>query len=249
MLRAIIIDDEVDGLEALRLSIEKFCPNIELIAACEDAKSGLAAIQTQQPDIVFLDVQMPYMSGFDLLNELDEINFEVIFVTAYNQYAIKAIKFSALDYLLKPVEIDDLLSAVNRAEKRRHKINRSVRYESFIENVKSDQSGIGKLAIPTMEGLVFVNISEVIYCKSEGNYTFIQFVKKKNMLVSRTLKEFEDILSEHSFYRVHNSYLINLKHIQKFVRGAGGYIIMTDGYTANVSRRKREEFLSIFSQS
>ena len=248
MLKAIIIDDEYDSREALRMAVEKYCEEVEIVASCESPEAGLSAIQTLRPDLIFLDIQMPHMSGFDLLNRIDPIDFEVIFVTAYDRYAIKAIKFSALDYLLKPVDIDELLTAVQRVRKKAHDAVAVNHYKSIIENVKSHGQGLGKLAIPTVDGIIFVKIKEITYCEADRNYTILYFSNQEKIIVSKTLKEFESILEDKNFFRVHNSYLINLQHIQKYIKGEGGYVILSDGSHVDVSRRKKEEFLKILSE-
>lgn len=248
MLKAIIIDDEYDSREALRMAVEKYCEEVEIVAICESPEAGLSAIQILKPDLIFLDVQMPHMSGFDLLNRIDPIDFEVIFVTAYDRYAIKAIKFSALDYLLKPVDIDELLTAVQRVRKKARDAVAVNHYKSIIENVKSHGQGLGKLAIPTVEGIIFVKIKEITYCEADRNYTILYFSNQEKIIVSKTLKEFESILEDKNFFRVHNSYLINLNHIQKYIKGEGGYVILSDGSHVDVSRRKKEEFLKVLSE-
>ena len=239
MIQSIIIDDETDAREALRLALDKYCPEVEVLAACETPENGIEAIANMQPDLVFLDVQMPHMSGFDLLEEIGEINFAVIFVTAYDRYAIKAIKFSALDYLLKPVDPDDLVSAIRKAENRQH---RSYQYQSVLNNIKQ-QKNIDKLAIPDAQGIMFVDTSNIICCQADGNYTMLYLAGGKTTLVSKPLKDFEAMLSESGFIRVHHAALINIKHIQKYMKGDGGYVIMTEDLHVDISRRKKEAFL------
>ena len=249
MLKAIIIDDEKKGREAVRIAVEKFCPTVELVAMCETPVSGIEAIEKLHPDLVFLDIQMPYMSGFDLLQHFQKPEFDVIFVTAHNHYAIKAIKFSALDYLLKPIEVAELVSAVKRAEEKRESTEHSNRYRSFLENMNSHKNGLGKLAIPTMEGIIFIKIADVVYCESEGNYTIIHLKNKEKMLVSKTLRDFEGMLENQDFFRIHNSFLINLRQVQRYVKGEGGYVEMSNGGIASVSRRKKDEFLKRLAEA
>ena len=247
MLKAIIVDDEHDNREALRAALTDYCPDVELLRICDSAQDGARAIESLNPDIVFLDIQMPFMSGFDLLKRFPDPQFDVIFVTAHNQYAIKAIKFSALDYLLKPLDVDELCDAVNKALHKRNKADYHLRMQSFIQNVNNHKAGIGKLAIPTLEGLLFLDISEIIFCKADDNYTEIFLKSKEKKVVSKTLKDVEEMLEGYSFFRIHQSHLINLKFIERYVK-ADGYVVMKDGTSLDVARRKKEEFLSALSK-
>lgn len=248
MLRTIIIDDEQDSREALKLAVERYCPDVELIAVCDNPQEGIASIKSKNPDLVFLDVQMPHMSGFDVLHHFPQMNFEVIFVTAHNHYAIKAIKFSALDYLLKPVGIDELQAAINRAKEKANSNDNSFRYRSFFENLKNKEQGIGKLSVPTLEGLLFLDFDEIIRCKAEDNYTEIFLKNKQKIVVSRTLGDIEEMLDGNSFFRVHQTHLINLKYLKKYIKGDGGQVVMHDGSTVDVARRKKEEFLAFIGK-
>lgn len=248
MIDCLIIDDEPDAREALKMVVEKYCPDVEILAVCETPEKGLEEILNLQPDLVFLDVEMPGMSGFDLLQHIDEINFAVIFVTAYNRYAIQAIKFSALDYLLKPVDPDDLVSAVQKAKDWQHQKELAYRYQSVISNVKNQQLNMDKLAIPDSDGIIFVETAHIICCRADGNYTMLYMSGGKTILVSKTLKDFEAILSNHGFSRVHHAALINMKHIQKYVKGDGGYVVLSDNHHVDVSRRKKEGFLRQFNK-
>lgn len=245
MLRALLIDDESDAREALKLAIEKYCPEVSLLGVYDKPEQGLAAIREQQPELVFLDIQMPHMSGFDLLQQVSPPSFEVIFVTAHDQYAIKAIRFSALDYLLKPVDVDDLMQAVRRVQARLQQKNREQQYQSVLNNIRYQSGKIERLAVPTLEGIEFFNTDDIIYCQADGNYTRLQLTHKQSRLISKNLKDFETLLSESGFCRVHHSSLINLHHIQKYVKGEGGYVVLTDGYHVDISRRKKEEFLKL----
>lgn len=243
MIRALIIDDESDAREALRLAVEKYCPGVDILAACSTPEEGLNAIRNISPDLVFLDIQMPNLSGFDLLEEAGEINFAVIFVTAYNHYAIKAIKFSALDYLLKPIDPEDLVSAIRKAEKWQLQQDHAFRYQSVISNIQHQSRNIEKLAIPTSEGILFVETSDIICCRADGNYTSLYLTNGNNILVSKSLIDFEYMLIDSGFCRIHHSALINMKHIQKYVKGDGGYVVLSEDHHVDVSRRKKEAFL------
>jgi two-component system, LytTR family, response regulator len=248
MIRAIIIDDEQDGRDALRMAIEKYFPDVAIIAICETPDEGIDTIKSLGPDLVFLDVQMPQLSGFDLLKKISPFEFEVIFVTAYDQYAIKAIRFSALDYLLKPVDIDDLRSAISKATERLKKKNTTHHYQSALHNIQHKGGRIERLAIPTQEGIEFFNTADIIFCEAEGSYTTILFRGKARTLVSRNLKDFESLLTESGFCRVHHSFLINMDHVKKYVKGEGGYVIMTDDHHVDISRRKKDEFLKLLDR-
>lgn len=248
MIRAILIDDETDAREALRIEIEKYCPEVALLGVYQSPEEGLAAIQVLQPDLVFLDVQMPQMSGFDLLQQLTPLSFEVIFVTAHDQYAIKAIRFSALDYLLKPVDVDDLIHAVDKAQKRLQQKNSASQYQSVLNNIQYRARKIERLAVPTLEGIEFFETDDIIYCQADGNYTRLFLKDSPSKLISKNLKDFENLLTASGFCRVHHSSLINMKHIRKYVKGEGGYVILTNDYHVDISRRKKEEFLSLLNR-
>jgi two-component system, LytTR family, response regulator len=247
MINALIIDDEEDGREVLKLAIDKYCPEISVIQLCDTPEQGLEAIKINKPDLVFLDVQMPNMSGFDLLQRASPVDFEVIFVTAHDQYAIKAIKFSALDYLLKPVDVTELLNSVQKV-KERLQVNNAHRYQSVLHNVQYKKKNIEKLAIPTAEGIDFFETDDLIFCKADGSYTELFLTNKTSKIVCKNLKDFEGLLMESGFCRVHHAALINMQHIQKYVKGEGGHVIMTDGHIVNISRRKKEEFLLLLNR-
>lgn len=248
MITAVIIDDEEDGRDALRMAIERYCPEVSVLKICETPESGLGSITELKPDLVFLDVQMPNMSGFDVLLKASPVSFEAIFVSAYDKYAIKAIKFSALDYLLKPIDVDELIHAVQKVKERLHRKNNSYQYQSVLNNVQHRSGKIRRLAVPSMEGIDFFDTDDIIYCEADGNYTSVHLVNKSKKLITRRLKDFENILTESGFCRVHNSYLINIRHVQKYVKGEGGYVIMSGGQKVDISRRKKEEFLGLLNK-
>lgn len=243
MITCILVDDELKSRESLKILIEDFCENIEVKALCQNVAEAMDAIRLYKPDVVFLDIQLQRETGFDLLTKLDNINFEVIFTTAYSEYAIKAFKFSAIDYLLKPIDIDDLKRAIAKVEKR---VGDSLgqRIQQLMSNLKSSSAENYKLALPTTDGLIFVKVSDILYCEASSNYTEITLMDNKKYVVSRTLKEYEDLLSEYDFFRIHNSFLINLNAVKKYVRGEGGYVIMMNDKSLDVSKRKKESFLS-----
>ena len=248
MIRALIIDDEEDAREGLRLSVEQYCPKVQLLAVCASPEEGLQAIQTHTPDLVFLDIQMPRMSGFDLLQQLPSVPFEVVFATAHDQYAIKAIRFSALDYLLKPVDIDDLMQAVRKVQQRLEQKDSAYQYQSVLHNVQFRSEKIERLAVPSLEGIDFFALDDIVYCQADGNYTTLHLVGEERKLISKNLKDFEGLLATSGFCRVHHSSLINMQHVQKYVKGEGGYVILTDGHSVDISRRKKEVFLGMLDK-
>ena len=243
MLKAIIVDDEFKSRESLQVLLHDFVDSVEVVELCENIAEAVEAIQKNKPDIVFLDIQLQRETGFDLLVRLPEINFEVIFTTAYSEYAIKAFKFSAVDYLLKPIDIEDLKKAVMKVEKRLN-TNITSRLSELIRNLKTTSDENYKLALPTLDGLIFVKVSDILYCEAASNYTQLYTTDGKKYLVSKTLKEYDDLLGSHNFFRIHNSYLINLNAVKKYVKGEGGYVILNNDVSLDVSKRKKEAFLS-----
>lgn len=239
MIRAIIIDDEHYCVEVLSTLLKKYCPEVTVSATCSSGEEGLKAIHEYQPDLVFLDVEMPRMNGFQLLESLPEINFDLVFTTSYDQYAIKAIRFSALDYLLKPIDREELQKAVNKAGKRQSgSINQQL--QLLLQKINQPATRVNKVAMPTMEGLQMINVADIISCASDSNYTILHLKDKQKLVVSRTLKEIEEILEEHSFIRVHHSYMVNLNEVTKYIRGEGGYLVMSDGSHIDVSRSRKD---------
>lgn len=242
MLKCIIVDDELRSRESLSQLLSTFCPDVEVCALCKDVQEGLDAIGFHKPNVVFLDVQMKKETGFDLLAKVTNINFEIIFTTAHSEYAIKAIRFSAIDYLLKPIDIQDLQNAVDNVRKKQND-NIPDRLQQLLLNLKAGNSENLKLALPTSAGLTFIKIFDILYCKASGNYTEIFMKDGKKHLVSRQLKEYDEMLVEHNFFRIHHSSLINLNYVQDYIKGDGGYVIMSDNTSLDVSRRKKEDFL------
>ncbi len=242
MLKAIIIDDELKSRESLRILVEDFCDGVTVSASCQNVNEGIEAIEKFKPDVIFLDIQMQRETGFDLLTRIKDINFEVIFTTAYSEYAIKAFKFSAIDYLLKPIDIEELKAALVKVEK---KVNNNIsgRLKQMMDNLKGGSVENFKLALPTSDGLLFIKVNDIVYCEASSNYTQIYMHDGKKHLVSRTLKEYEDMLGENNFFRIHHSYLINLNLVKKYVRGDGGYVVMNNDTSLDVSKRKKEAFL------
>jgi two-component system LytT family response regulator len=243
MIKAIMIDDEIHCRKTLGMLLKEYCPGVQVTEQCDDAESGLTAIQRHKPHLVFLDIEMPNMNGFEMLEKLSEIHFEIIFTTSYDQYAIKAIRFSALDYLLKPVDPKELQRAVQKvAERLQHPLPQQL--EILLQKLHQPASNIQKIALPTMEGLQMIAVNSIISCASDSNYTVFFLKNKQKLIVSRPLKEIEEMLEEYSFLRVHNSHLVSLNEIDKYVKGEGGYLVMSDGSTIDVSRSKKETLLN-----
>ncbi|HSZ25135.1 MAG TPA: LytTR family DNA-binding domain-containing protein [Cytophagaceae bacterium] len=243
MLNAIIIDDEQKSCENLKILLEDFCKDVYISEMANTVANGIAAIQHHRPDVVFLDIQMQKETGFDLLKKIPLLDFEVIFVTAYSEFAIEAIKFSALDYLLKPIDINDLQAAVLKVEKKLLKSTLKDQLEILMHNFKMESGENYKLAIPNGEGLVFIEIKNLIYCEAQSNYTKLFMKDGKNYLVSKTLKEYDNLLSKYGFYRIHHTFLINTREIKKYVKGDGGYVVMSNDQSIDVSKRKKDAFL------
>ena len=241
-LKAIIIDDEPYCCEILAAMLESDCPEVITVSICNNGPDALSAIKKYSPDVVFLDVEMPKMNGFEMLEQLPAVNFHLIFTTSYDQYALKAIRFSAIDYLLKPIDREELKRAVRKVKDR---IQAPIppQLEILLEKIRQPSKPINKIALPTMEGLQMVPIDDIVSCESDDNYTNIKLKNGKKMLVTRTLKDMEEILEQHSFIRVHRFYIVNLNEIEKYIKGEGGYLVMSDGTSIDVARNKKEVLL------
>lgn len=248
MIRVLIIDDEqhcIDRLIQMLLPAHK--EFIKVIDAVRSVEEGIKSIVSSQPDLVFLDVQMEDKTGFDLLRSLPEINFAIIFTTAFEKFAIQAIKFSAIDYLLKPIDEDDLNIALLKFKSDISKKLTAEKINILLQNTQSN-SGPKKIIVPTLNGFEFLDIANIVHCKSDINYTTIYLNSKQKLVVAKTLKEFEELLVNHSFFRIHNSHLINLAFIKTYNRGKGGSVILTDGTEIGVSSRRKEDFLKSLSR-
>lgn len=241
-MQAIIIDDEAKGRLALKEKIKTYCPELEIVAEATNGKEGILAIEKHHPQIIFLDIEMPVMNGFEMLNNLPDKNFHIIFTTAYDQYAIKAIKYAAFDYLLKPVDIEELVNAVAKIDNKQKNQTKN-QIELLQQNIEHPKKHLHKLAIPTVEGLLFYDINDVVHLEANSNYTNIFFSNKTKILASKTLKEFEELLPGDIFFRTHHSHLINLNYIKRYIKGDGGQIELQNGDYVDVARRKKDEFL------
>lgn len=242
MINAIIVDDEPYCCEALQLLLGRYCPQIKLMGAYHSGAQALEPIREVQPQLLFLDIEMPRMNGFELLEKVKDLNFELIFTTSYDAYAIKAIRHSALDYLLKPIDREELQLSIRKAEQRL-KAPLPQQIDLLFQKLQSPANLFSKIAIPTMEGLQLVAVDTIIYCLSDSNYTILTLKDKQKVVASRTLKEIEELLEDYSFLRVHHSHLINLNEVCKYIKGEGGYLVMSDGASINVSRSRKEGLL------
>lgn len=248
-MKAIIIDDEPDNVRLLGLQLARHCPQIDLVGQFTDSTEGLRAIQTVQPGLVFLDIEMPVMNGFQLLERVGEINFHIVFVTAYDQYAVRAFRFSALDYLLKPIDTVDLIATVRRAETTA-RINLQ-QLELMRQYHPSGLAGAtsfakGRIALPHASGMVFVDTKQIIYCESDSNYTRFYLEGGEQYIVSKTLGDVQEVLETRDFMRVHRQFMVNLEHIQKLVKGEGTYLVLTNGVSIPVARQQKYRLMERF---
>lgn len=245
MLKAVIIDDEPDCVRLLALQLKMYCPQVEVVAACSDSDEGLQKIKVLLPDIVFLDIEMPVMNGFQLIEKLGAIHFSLVFVTAYDMFAVKAFRFSALDYLLKPIDGKDLKAAVEKAQLRSWpgKQQLSLLKQQLQGGVKALPD---KIALPYQNGVTFAEIKQVVYCESENNYTRFHMEDGHTSMVAKTLGDIQEVLEERNFLRVHRQYLVNLDHIKKYVRGEGNYLILSNDQHIPVARNQKERLMERF---
>lgn len=242
MIKAIIIDDEPLCCQSLELLLQENCPQVSVIGIYNNGLAGLEALKHTPVDLVFLDVEMPRMSGFEMLKQLGSFEFKLIFTTSYDKYALHALRISAIDYLLKPVDRRELIGAVAKAEAASGLTNKQ-QLQLLLEKIHHPSKPVQKIALPSVEGLTMVPVENILYCESSDNYCYIFLKSGRKMLTTRSLKDMEELLEEHAFTRVHRSYVVNLNEIEKYVRGDGGYLIMTDGQMIDVSRSKKEELL------
>ena len=247
MLRVLIIDDESPVRAALRGLLDKTCPQVKIVGEATSVASGIRAIREKSPDLVLLDIKMDDGTGFDLLKRFENINFKIIFVTAYEEYAIRAFEFSAIDYILKPVNPEKLVEAVKRADCLRQK-EFNTQLGALRENLENPGKQNKKIILKNQESIFLLNIDEVIHCESDGSYTIFETANQQRILVSKVLKDYDHLLSDSGFLRVHRSHLINLKHIKRFDRQDGGYVIMSNGAQISVSTSGRERLLELFEE-
>lgn len=243
MIKTIIVDDEAHATKSLEILLHENCSQVNVIATFNHPAEALLYLRSNEIDLLFLDIDMPFMNGFELLNRLTLVNFDIIFVTAYDQYAIKAFKYSAFDYLLKPVDEVELVNSVRKLGNKQKNSSQSTNYEHLLEVFKSGQTQIKRIALPTLEGFEFIEVEKIIRCESDSNYSKIFLKDSKMMLVSRTLKEMEEMLSDMPFIRVHNSHIISKNHVKKYVKADGGYILMADNAEIPISRARKDDVI------
>ena len=245
MIQALIIDDEKNAIEVLELQLSRYCKQVQVLATAQGGVQGIELIRKYQPDLVFLDIEMPHKNGFDVLNETKDCRYKVIFTTAYDQFAIRAFKFSAVDYLLKPIDIRELQEAVEKAAIKDEQGSLDEKLQVLISQLQAPVRQ-ERIALPVADGMQFFHTDEILRCESDSNYTHISLTNGKKITIAKTLKEVEESLRGVDFYRIHQSHLVNMNHISKVVKGEGGYVVMKDGTTITISRNKKEAFLESF---
>jgi len=241
-LKTVIIDDESKARETIIDMLALYCPELEVIGEAHDVLSGIQLIKSKKPELVFLDIKMPDGTGFDLLNRIDNKDFSLIFLTAFDEYAVKAFKFSAIDYLLKPLDPDELITAVDRVKSYRE--NDKDDLSVLLDNLKSIKKDSKKIVLKTTESIFLINIADIIRCESSGNYTKFYLTNQKPVLVSHTLKEYDDILSEYNFFRTHQSHLVNLNHVVRLDKADGGVLIMSEKQHVPIATRKKDALIN-----
>lgn len=239
-MKAILIDDEISNLENLRALLEKHCPQVNILATAQNVADAVNAIEKHLPDLIFLDIQMGEQTGFDVLNLLPKRNFEVIFVTAYDQYGIQAVKFAALDYLLKPVDIDELKIAVNKVEEKLAAQSQNSQLDFLLQQLKRPKAATSKIALPMQSEIRYIALSEIIRCEADNTYTFFFLANNERFLVSKSLKEYVDLLKPNGFLRTHQSHLVNPKFVKSWLKEDGGILLLTSGEKIPISKPNKE---------
>lgn len=243
-MKVLIIDDEQHCITTLTWSLQQYCENIEILGSAKNGLEGFEKINYLKPDLIFLDIEMPILSGIDMLEKFEKIDFKIIFTTAYDKYAIKAIKLNACDYLLKPIDKDELINAVEKIQLSPDLPISNERIQNIKHNLHVLPT-LQKIAIPSSEGILFFDLNTIVHLEASSNYTVIYFNNDTKLVSSRTLKEYEELLPEEIFFRCHHSHLINLKFIKKYIKGEGGFVDLGHGQMVEVSRRKKLEFLEL----
>jgi len=245
-MRAIIVDDEKASRDTLQRYIEKYCADVVVLELCENIQEGLKAIKTHQPDLVFLDVEMPYGNAFDLLEQVDQINFETIFVTAFSHYAMKALNFSASYYLLKPIDIDELVQAVGKVKVQLDQQNASLHTKVLVENMRTVNQQHKKIVLPVLDGFELVQVKDIVRLQANDNFTDFHLLDGTRKVICRTLKFYEEVLAEYDFLRIHKSHIINLNFVQAYKKGKGGQVTLTNGSVLDVSATRKASLLERF---
>jgi two-component system LytT family response regulator len=246
MIQALIVDDEPKNIRILQGLLEESCLDVKVTGEAISAETAIPLIREKNPDLVFLDIEMPYGNAFDLLDRIMPVNFEIIFITAFDDYTLKAFKYSALDYLLKPVSIDELKKAIDKAKERIRFKNINQQLQNLLFNINKSNASLQKMALPCEEGLIFVQLSDIIRFEAKGGYTNVHMADKQKYVSSRIIKEYEDMLPDDIFLRIHNSHIINLNYVKKYQKGRGGIIVMSDNAQIEVAIRRRDDFLRRF---
>ncbi|MFN0256067.1 LytR/AlgR family response regulator transcription factor [Pedobacter ureilyticus] len=239
-MKAILIDDEISNLENLRALLEKHCPQVNILATAQNVADAVNAIEKHLPDLIFLDIQMGEQTGFDVLNLLPKRNFEVIFVTAYDQYGIQAVKFAALDYLLKPVDIDELKTAVSKVDRKLAAQSQNSQLDFLLQQLKRPEAATSKIALPMQSEIRYIALSEIIRCEADNTYTFFFLANNERFLVSKSLKEYADLLKPNGFLRTHQSHLVNPKFVKSWLKEDGGILLLTSGEKIPISKPNKE---------
>lgn len=247
MLTTLIIDDELRGRNLLAELVRRFCPDVEVLALAQDAHEGIELIRRHQPDFVFLDIKMPTLNGFEMLERVGEVHFDIIFVTAYNEFALKAYKYAAFDYLLKPIDPDELCGTIERLKAKRKQSRLQDRLNLLMKTLEEPRKLPTKLTISAADGVTLLTIADIVYLEADGPYTTFFLLGGDKIVSSHNLKEYEELLADHGFFRSHHSFLLNLNHVRKYVRSEG-YVLMANGRHAEVSKRKKEEFMQRIGQ-
>jgi two-component system LytT family response regulator len=247
MYRTIIVEDDVKHIRSLKKMVHEHCPQIEIVGEAKNVTDAYKLINELGPDLVFLDIILHKQTAFDLLDKLMPFDFEVIFITSYEKYTLKAIKYAALDYLIKPLVVKELQAATKKAVKRIFEKYVNHQLDLLMTNVKAVQNNLNqKIAVPTVEGFVFIQMQDIIRCEAHGAYTYIFTNKKDKVIASKNIKEYEEILPKNFFFRIHNSHLININRMLRYNKGRGGTVTMEDGTQIEVASRRRGEFLKLF---
>jgi len=245
-LQAVLVDDEKSSLQSLAYELDAYCPEVEVVQTFKDPEEGLKYLLKSPPEVLFLDIEMPGMNAFELLQQIPEIKFDVIFVTAYDQFAIKAFEFNAADYVLKPVRKDKLIQAVQKVQDRhQHKMEKTD-LEALIQNIRvQTRSGLEHIALPTSDGFSMVHINDIAHLQADSNYTWVYLGSQKKYLIAKTLKDMESMLDFPQYFRAHKSHLVNLNHVDKYVRGQGGYLVLRDGTQIPVARTQKSDLMQM----
>ncbi len=245
MLQAIIIDDEPDNVKLLALQLRMYCPQVLVVAECTKSEEGLQKIQELKPDVVFLDIEMPRMNGFELLEKVGSLDFALVFVTAYDKFAVKAFRYSAIDYLLKPIDTKDLQDAIKKIENQSKVDSRQIEHLKQ-QYVSTHRILPDKMALPYQNGVTFVSVKDILYCEADDNYTKIIMQDGQSFLITKTMRDIQEVLEEREFLRVHRQYIVNLNLIKKYVKGEGNYIVMSNDKSIPIARNQKEKLIEKF---